>query len=328
MKAMTIPETGDPSVLTLAELPDPTPGETDILIEVHAAGLNPVDTKLRSGRFRAPVTFPMVPGFDVSGVVRAIGAQVTKFRPGDAVYASPPLFKPGAHAEYVVVDERVAARKPSCRSHAEAAAVPLALLTAWELLYDMADLREGQAVLIHAAAGGVGHLAVQLAKARGCAVLGTGSSDDSFALMKELGVDHAVNYKTEDVSERVMEITGGKGCDAVFDLVGADVFKSSIDLVATRGSLGTIVGIPADADLNPLFLKSASLHAEFMGATALGGGVPVHHGGVLKEAAAMIEAGTLLPHVAKTFALEDLAEAHTLQETGGVTGKLVIKLRD
>lgn len=328
MKAMTIPAPGEPSVLTLVDLPTPTPGDTEILIEVHAAGLNPVDTKLRSGKFRAPVEFPVVPGYDVSGRVAAIGSQVTKFRPGDAVYAGPPLFTPGAHAEFVVVDECVAARKPTCRSHVEAAAMPLALLTAWELLYDMANIQAGEIVLIHAAAGGVGHFAVQLAKARGCTVIGTASADESFALLDELKIDHAINYKTDNVKDRVMEITGGRGCDAVFDLVGENVFRGSIELVAVRGHLGTIVGIPADADLTPLFLKSASLHAEFLGATSLAGGVPKHQGKILKEAAVMTEAGTLQAHVSKTFALEDLAAAHTLQETGTVTGKLVIKVRD
>ncbi len=328
MKAMTIPQTGAPSVLTLADLPKPTPGDTEILIEVHAAAVNPVDTKLRSGKFRAPVEFPLVPGFDVSGVVREIGAQVTRFRPGDAVYASPPLFRPGAHAQYVVVDERVAARKPSSLSHVEAAAVPLALLTAWELLYDMADVQSGQTVLIHAAAGGVGHLAVQLAKARGCVVLGTASADDSFALLDQLGIDHAINYKSEGVKDRVMQITDGRGCDAVFDFVGQDVFLSSLDLVAVRGGLGTIVGIPADADLTPLFLKSASLHAEFMGATAMTGRTPAHHRAILKEAAGLIDAGSLQPHVSRIFPLDQLAEAHALQETGTVTGKLVIQVRE
>ncbi|MEM9881999.1 MAG: zinc-binding dehydrogenase [Planctomycetota bacterium] len=327
MKAIIVPETGAPSVLTAAELPDPTPGPTELLVEVHATATNPVDTKIRSGRFRAPVEFPLVAGYDVSGRVAAIGKQVTKFRPGDAVYASPPLFKPGANAEFVVVDEAVAARKPESLSHAEAAAMPLALLTSWELLYDMADVREGQTVLVHAAAGGVGHFAVQLAKARGCVVLGTASSDDSFTLMKQLGVDHVINYKAEDVQARVMELTDGRGCDAVFDLVGQDVFKPSIELVATRGGLGTIVGIPADADLTPLFMKSASLHAEFMGAVALAGGVPSHQGAILKEAAAMVEAGTLRPHVSRTFALDALAEAHALQETQGVTGKLAVAVR-
>lgn len=325
---MTIPATGEPSVLTLADVDKLTPGDHELLIEVHAAGLNPVDVKIRDGRFRAPLTFPVTPGYDVSGRVAAIGSGVTAFRPGDAVFASPPLFQPGAHAEYVVVDERVAARKPECLSHVEAAAMPLALLTAWELLYDMANLQADQTVLIHAAAGGVGHLAVQLAHARGCVVLGTASADDSFALLDELNIDHAINYKTEDVKDRVMTITEGLGCDAVFDLVGKDVFKSSIELVAVRGGLGTIVGIPADADLTPLFLKSASLHAEFMGATALAGRVAVHQGPILKQAAAMIEAGTLKPHVSQTFPLEDLAAAHELQASGTATGKLVIQVRN
>ena len=328
MKAMIIPATGEPSVLELADLESPTPGDHDLLVEVHAAAVNPVDTKLRSGKFRAPVDYPLVPGHDVSGVVRKIGPQVTRFRPGDAVFASPALFGPGSHAEQVLVDERVAARKPASLSHVEAAAIPLAAMTAWELLYDMAGLRSGQTVLIHAAAGGVGHFAVQLARARGAVVLGTASSDDSFALLEQLGLDHPINYRQDDVKQRVMQITGDRGCDVVLDLVGQAVFRPSIELVAARGCLGTIVGIPADADLNPLFLKGASLHAEFLGATELAGGIPEHQRTMLKELSAMVEQGTLKPHVSQTFALDQLAEAHTLQETAGVTGKLVIKVRD
>jgi NADPH2:quinone reductase len=328
MKAMTIPEYGDPAVLTLTEIEQPTPGDHDLLVEVHAAGLNPVDTKIRSGSFRAPIDLPLVPGYDVSGVVKAIGSQVTRFRPGDAVFASPPLFKPGAHAEYVCVDERVAARKPAGLSHTEAGSLPLVLLTAWELLYDMADVRAGQTVLIHAAAGGVGHIAVQLAKARGCTVLGTASSDDSFALLEEIGLDHALNYKTQDVAARVHEITDGRGCDAVFDLVGKAVFVPSLELVAVRGRLGTIVGIPTDADLTPLFMKSASLHAEFMGATAFAGQTPTHQADLLKQAAAMVDAGTLKPHVSRTYPLENLPAAHEHQASGTATGKLVITVKN
>ena len=328
MKAMTIPQTGEPSVLTLTDLDRPTPGRQDLLIEVHAAAVNPVDTKLRSGKFRAPVDYPLVPGHDVSGVVREIGPEVTRFRPGDAVFAMPALFGPGSHADYVLVDQRIAARKPASLSHVQAAAIPLAAMTAWELLYDMVGLQAGQTVLIHAAAGGVGHFAVQLAKARDARVLGTSSSDDSFALLDELGIDHAINYRQEDVKDRVMQITKGRGCDAVLDLVGQDVFKPSIDLVAARGALGTIVGIPADAELNPLFLKGASLHAEFLGATELAGGVPEHQSAMLRELSAMVERGELKPHVSHTFTLDQLAEAHTLQETAGVTGKIVVQLRD
>lgn len=324
---MTIPTFGEPSVLTLADLPDPTPGPTQLLIEVHAAASNPVDTKIRSGSFRAPLEPPVVPGYDVSGVVKAIGPDVTRFRPGDAVYASPPLFQRGSHAQYVVIEEAIACRKPESLSHVQAAALPLAVLTAWEVGYDMANLQAGQTALIHAAAGGVGHLLVQLAKARGCTVIATASSDESFALLETLNVDHTINYKSQDVASRVKEITDGRGCDAVFDLVGKAVFQPSVELVAVRGCIASIVGIPADADLNPLFLKSCSIHAEFMGATALAGRVPKHQANILKEVSAMVEAGTLKPHVSKTFPLEALAEAHTLQESKGVTGKLVITLR-
>ncbi len=326
MKAMTIPSYGEPSVLRLVDLPDPTPGERELLIRVKAAGLNPVDTKLRSGAFRAPIELPIVPGFDVSGVVEAVGKGVSNFQAGDEVFASPPLFKAGSHAEYVVIDERLVALKPAGLSHVEAAALPLALITAWEVAHDMAWLRSGQTVLIHAAAGGVGHLLVQLARAAGCTVLATASSPASMGLLRWLGVEHPINYKTTDVAERVKEITDGQGCDAVFDLVGREVFMSSIALVKVRGSLTTIVGIPKDADLTPLFLKSARLNAEFMGAIALAGGVATHQSRILGEAADMVAQNKLKPHVARTFTLDNLAEAHELQETGSVTGKLVIEM--
>ncbi len=324
MKAMTVPEFGEPSVLTLADQPDPTPSRGELLVEVHAAGLNPVDTKLRSGKFRGPVEPGFVPGYDVSGVVRALGEGCKRFKVGDAVYASPPLGRDGSHAELVIVNERVAAHKPHSLDHVQAAAVPLALITAWEVAYDMADVRPGQTVLIHAAAGGVGHLALQLAKARRCTVFATASRDESKQLCRDLGADEVIDYEQEDVGEVVSRLTAGMGCEAVFDFVGAEVFKASVPLVRLRGSLSTIVGIPKDADLTPLFMKAASLHAEFMGATALNGHVPDHQGHLLREAAAMIDAGTITPHVTATYPLADLAKAHADQATQHTAGKRVI----
>ena len=324
MKAMTVPEFGEPSVLTLDERPDPTPGRGELLVKVHAAGLNPVDTKLRSGKFRGPVEPGFVPGYDVSGTVAALGPGCGRFNVGDAVYATPPLGRDGAHAELVVVHERVAARKPESLDHVQAAAVPLALITAWEAVYDMADVRAGQTVLIHAGAGGVGHFAVQLAKARRCTVFATASRDESKALCRELGADEVIDYGREDVAEAVMKLTAGMGCEAVFDFVGAETFEMSLPLVRLRGSLTTIVGIPKDVDLTPLFMKSGTLHAEFMGATALGGHVPEHQGHLLREAAAMIDAGTMRPHVTATYPLADLAQAHADQAEKHTTGKRVI----
>ena len=244
------------------------------------------------------------------------------------MYVSPPLNRDGSHAERVVVDYRVAAKKPESLSHVEAAALPLVLLTAWEAMYDMADVRPRMNVLIHAAAGGVGHVAVQLAKARGCTVIGTASSDASFELLRSLGIDHVIDYKQEDVTARVRELTDGRGADAVFDFVGGDVFGASVEQLAVRGRLTTIVGVPPETDLAPLFLKSGQLNTEFMGATALAGQVPVHQSRILNEAAERVAAGSLRPHVSATFPLEELAAAHELQETRGVAGKVVIVVKE
>ena len=324
MKAMTVPEFGEPSVLTLADVPDPTPGRGELLIEVQASSVNPVDTKLRSGTFRGPVEPGFVPGYDVSGVVKALGPACGRFRVGDAVYATPPIGKNGAHAELVVVNERVAAKKPESLDHVDAAAVPLALITAWESVYDMANVRAGETVLIHAGAGGVGHFAVQLAKARRCTVFATASRDESKRLCHELGADEVIDYERDDVAEAVKGLTAGMGCEAVFDFVGAETFKLSLPLVRLRGRLTTIVGIPKDVDLTPLFMNSASLHAEFMGATALSGHVPEHQGHLLREAAALIDNGTIRPHVSATYPLADLAKAHEDQAEKHTMGKRVI----
>ena len=181
MRAMVIEEFGEPSVLKMKDMPEPELGEQDLLIEVYAAGLNPVDTKIRRGA-HGEKQFPLTLGFDVSGVVRAVGERVEHFQEGDEVYASPSLARHGSNAEYVAVDARTAALKPKKLDHPQAAALPLATLTAWESLHDRAKIHPGETVLIHAGAGGVGHFAVQLAKLHGCRVITTASREESIAL--------------------------------------------------------------------------------------------------------------------------------------------------
>jgi NADPH2:quinone reductase len=326
MRAMTITEFGSPDVLKLQDLPKPSPGPGQLLVEVHAAALNPVDTKIRKG-MHGLKNFPLIPGYDVSGVVTEVGAGVENFKPGDEVFAAPSLALHGAHAEFVLLDARATAIKPESIDHATAAAYPLVTLTAWEALHEKARLHEGETVLIQAGAGGVGHIALQLAKLHGCRVLTTASSDSSIALCRQLGADVVINYKTENVVERVMQETDQRGCNVVFDTVGGDTFNQCLDCV---GVLGRVVGIvlnQSDKIVPALFRKCASLHLEFMGAKQINNIDVESQGEILATAAELIDAGQLKTHIYKTIALEDLPAAHAEQETGHVNGKIVIKVK-
>ncbi|MBI1370241.1 MAG: zinc-binding dehydrogenase [Planctomycetes bacterium] len=326
MRAMTITQFGGPDVLKLADMPKPTPASGEVLVEVHAAALNPVDTKIRKG-LHGPKTFPLIPGYDVSGVIAAIGPNVAHFKVGDEVYASPSLFKHGAHAEYVLVDARVLAIKPKSIDHVTAAAFPLVTLTAWEALHERVGMHRGETVLIHAGAGGVGHIALQLAHHHGCRVFTTASTDDSVALCKKLGADVVINYKSENIIERVKEETGGKLCPVVFDTVGGPVFDQSLDCVAPLGRMVTIVLNDNGRIVPALFRKNATLHMEFMGAKQLHNMNVESQGEMLATAAELIDAGKLKTCLHKVIALDDLPAAHAEQETGTVHGKIVIKMR-
>jgi len=327
MRAMTIPDYGPPEALKLQDVPEPTPGEQELLIEVRASALNPVDCKLRSGKFRAPRDLPIVPGFDASGVVVGMGPRVEGFKEGDEVFVFPSVFRDGAHAERVTVDYRTAARKPAKLDHPTAALLPLVTITAWEAVHTRCRLHHGETILIQGGAGGVGHIAIQLAKAHGCRVLTTAGHDDSIALCKQLQADEVINYKQHDVAERVKELTDGRGCEVVLDCVGGDVFKQCLDCVAPEGRLATIVGVPAEADLSKLFLLHASLHTVFIGAADLYQSGLRRHGSILQTAAELADADKLIPHLFKTYPLEDLAAAHTQQETQRTVGKIGIAVR-
>jgi NADPH2:quinone reductase len=326
MHAMTIPDYGPADVLKLQDQPKPTPGDDDLLLEVHASALNPVDYKIRSGKFRAPRDLPIIPGFDVSGVVTGMGDNVQGFKEGDAVYAMPSVFRNGAHAEYVTVDHRTAARKPTNLDHATAALLPLVTITAWEAVHTRCRLHHGETILIQGGAGGVGHIAIQLAKTHGCRVLATAGHDESIALCEQLGAE-VINYQQETVPEAVKARTDGRGCDVVLDCVGGDVFAQSLPCVAPEGRLATIVGVPPETDLSPLFLLHGSLHTVFVGAADMYQTGLSRHGSILQTAAELADADKLKPHLFKTYPLADLAEAHTQQETQRTVGKIGIAVR-
>jgi NADPH2:quinone reductase len=327
MRAMVVPEFGSAEVLKLQEVPAPKPGEHDLLIEVHASALNPIDYKVRRGALAKGRPMPIILGFDVSGVVREVGKAVAGFRVGDEVYAAPSLVRNGSNAELVCVDARTAALKPKSLDHVQSAALPLVTITAWETLHRRARVEAGELVLIHAGGGGVGHVAIQLAKLHGCRVLTTASQPESLELCRQLAADVVINYRETDFVERVKQETTGRGCPVVFDTVGGETFDRSLDCVSVDGRLITCVGTPSSQIPQKLFRLCATLFFEFMGAPGVFGVRLESHGEILRAAAALADQGKLKPHVSRVLNLEEVAEGHRLLEDGHVTGKLVVKVK-
>ena len=278
-----------------------------MLVRVAAAGVNPVDWKVRArGGFLGDPPFTV--GWDVAGAVEELGGGVTRFAPGDRVFGMPRFPRQAAaYAEYVTSPSRQLARTPENLSDIEAAGLPLAGLTAWQALVETADVQPGQRVLVIAAAGGVGHLAVQIAKARGAYVIGTASAA-KHAFLTELGADEAIDYTSEDVAARVREI------DVVLDLVGGDDAGRTVSAVRAGG---IFIRVPSASDLEQL-LELAAGRVRVTGILV----EPDRLG--LEELAALVDAGELRVHVSQTFPLEEAARAHELCETGHTQGKLVL----
>ncbi|MFD6973091.1 NADP-dependent oxidoreductase [Streptomyces sp. NPDC059979] len=304
MRAIVVSQWGGPEVLTEAELDRPEPAIGEILVRVHAAGVNPVDWKTRASGALIPWgPVPQV-GWDVSGTVEAVGPGVTFHQVGDEVYGMPRFpQQAGAYAEYVTAPARHFARKPASLDHVEAAALPLAALTAWQALVDTAGVSAGQRVLVHAAAGGVGHLAVQIAKARGAYVIGTASAA-KHDLLRGLGADELIDYRTTDFEDVVSDV------DVVIDAIGGDYGQRSLKVLKPGGHLVTLPGpdgIPADAQ----GVQAAWVIVE-----------PDLKG--LEEIAALVEQGLLKPLIDTVLPLEQAAKAHELGEQGRTTGKIVL----
>ncbi len=333
MKAMVMTVPGAPKVLQLHEVPTPAlSGGRQLLVRLHAAGVNPVDTKLRGRGTYFPERMPAILGCDGAGVVEAAGPEAQDFQVGDAVYFCNGGIggHPGNYAEYAVIDERLAAPKPRTLSFVEAAAVPLALITAWEALHDRAHIQEGQQVLIHAGAGGVGHLAIQLAKLHGARVCATVSSPAKAELVSELGAELAVDYRKTDFVAAVNEWSGGRGVDMALDSVGGITFARTMSAVRHYGDLVTLLQPGADLDWKEARLRNLRVSFELMLTPMLYGlmNVQQHHADILRRAAALFDAGTLHIHISHTLPLEQAAEAHQLIEAGGVTGKIVLTIAE
>ncbi len=332
MKAVLMTEPGMPEVLQLQEVPQPEiTTDTEILVKLKAAGVNPIDTKLRSRGTFYPEKMPAILGCDGAGIIEAVGTGVTQFQVGDPVYFCDGGLgiDRGNYAEYTVVEEQFVSHKPQSLSFAEAAAAPLVLITAWESLYDRGKLQPGQSVLIHGGAGGVGHIAIQLAKLQGAEVVTTVSSAESADFVKQLGATLAINYKETDFVQQVLDWTGGEGVDLAFDTVGQQTFYETIPAVKLYGDLVTILEPDTRlGNLKEARLRNLRIGLELMLTPMLQRLVEEQkdQAKILQQSARLIDQGQLKICVSQTFPLEQAAKAHHMLEAGGMLGKIVLTL--
>ena len=329
MKAILMQTLGTPEVLTLADVPAPAiAGETDVLVRLKAAGVNPIDTKLRARGTYFPERMPAILGCDGAGVIEAVGSRVSRFKVGDAVYFCNGGIggEAGCYAEVAVVDERFAAHKPERLDFTQAAAAPLVLITAWEALHDRARMTAGQTVLIHAGAGGVGHVAIQLAKNAGCRVITTVSSAEKAEFVRALGADEVIRYRDTDFVAATLDLTEGQGADIVFDTVGGATFSASFAATRPYGDVVTLLQPGADTDWKTARLRNLRVSQELMLSPMYYGWTDAqqHQASILEQCAGLFDAGKLRVHVDRVLPLAQAAEAHRMIEAGKVIGKLVL----
>ncbi len=318
MRAMIIPEFGGPDLFEERDVERPEPGLGEVLVRVFASSANPIDTILRANGSFAGLEPPVILGADVSGVVEEVGPGVTDFAPGDEVYYTPEIFGPDsnrAYAEYHVVAADIVAEKPASLSHEEAAAVPLAGGSAYEGIVRRLVVQVGETVLIHGGGGGVGSFAVQIARASGARVLASAGTHNQDTL-KELGVDVAIDYTSEDVFEVALDDTGGAGVDAVFDTGGGDLIAGSLQATRTFGRLASIVSL--QGDLTPAYQLNQTIYGVLL----------TRERSRLDEMTRLIERGQVRPVIDEVLPLNQVAKAHERLDSGHGRGKVVLRVAE
>jgi NADPH2:quinone reductase len=327
MKAVVVTAAGDPSVLKLTDIAQPhitSPGQ--VKIQIRAAGINPVDTKVRANNMFG-AEFPFVPGCDGSGVIVETGTDVTRFKPGDSVWFCHGGLGPtqGNYTEFNVLEDWQCQIKPSSLDFIQAAAAPLVMITAWESLFTQANLQSNESVFIHAGAGGVGHVAIQLAKWKGARVITTVSSDEKATFVRSLGVDEIINYRTENVQKRILELTDNEGADVVYDTVGGSVFSDSIAVTRHYGRLVTLLS-PPDMDWSEARVRNLAIHFTLMLSPWLRNLKKEwrRQGEILNKCRTLCETGKLHIHINQTFPLVLASKAHSTIGKGHTSGKIVL----
>lgn len=316
MKALILNAFGGPQAFELRDVPKPVPHAGQVLVRVYATSINPLDYQVRRGDYPDLVPLPAITGHDVSGVVEALGPGVTAFAPGDEVWYTPQIFDgPGSYAEYHVAAEHIIGKKPAALSHLEAASLSLVGGTAWEALVVRAALRVGESVLVHGGAGGVGHVAIQLAKAIGAKVFTT-VREANIEFARSQGADVIIDYEKDDYLEVILRETAGRGVDVVFDTIGGNTLARSPDALAQLGRVVSIVDIAQPQNLANAWGKNASYHFVFTR----------QNRGKLDELSALVERGQLRPHVGEVYSLADIPLAHARLErrNNGLQGKIAI----
>lgn len=332
MQAVMMTRTGGPEVLEMRAVPVPALASPEhVLVRLHAAGVNPVDTKLRANGTYYPDKLPAILGCDGAGVVEQVGAKVTRFQAGDRVYFCSGGIgaEPGNYASYNTVHQDYCAVMPATLDFAEAAAVPLVLITAWEALHNHGQIKPADRVLIHAAAGGVGHVAVQLARHALARVAATVGDADKAAFARSLGAECLIEYKRQDFARAALDWTNGEGVDLTFDTVGGETFCKSFAATRVYGKVVTLLQSACDADaVKTARTRNQSIHYTLMLTPMFLGlhAARVHQREILEEGARRIDAGELKVHVQDVLPLAEVAEAHRRIGAGHSTGKLVLRI--
>ena len=333
MKAFIVDRYGGPDRVRAGEAPDPEVGENDVLIQVHAAGVNPMDSKIRNGDFKQilPYRFPLILGNEAAGVVVRVGSRVQRFKPGDEVYAKPDQDRIGTFAELIAIAEEDVAHKPKALTMEEAASIPLVGLTAWQALVERANLKRGEKILIHAGSGGVGSFAIQLAKHLG-AIVATTASAANFDLVKRLGADMVIDYRKDDF-ETIL-----KDYDVVLNSLAGETLDKSLRVLKPGGRLISISGPPDPdyaSDIGASWIvrvairlmsyrirrKSRRRHVRYSFLFVRASGDQ------LREISSLIDSGIIRPVVDRVFSFESTKEAMAYVETGRAKGKVVVKVR-
>jgi len=308
MKAVRMHAYGGPEVLKYEDAPRPEPATGEVLVKVHAAGVNPVGWKIRDGYMKnfLHYSLPFILGWDLSGVVEAVGPGVTDWKAGDEVYSRPDLGRNGAYAEYIAARASELGRKPKSLDHVNSSAIPLAALTAWQAMFDAGGLTAGQRILIHAAAGGVGTFAVQLAKWKGAYVIGT-ASERNHAILRELGADEVIDYNRTPFETVVRDV------DVVLDAMGGETRQRSWQVLKKGGILVSIVGPPSAEDAAAHGVRQAGIFVQPNRAQ-------------LEEIARLVDSSKLRPIVEEVLPLKHAALAHEKNQTLHTRGKLVLRV--
>lgn len=317
MKAIVVREFGGPDVMKVETVPDPSPGPGQVLVRVHAVGVNPVDGYIRSGTYARKPALPYTPGTDIGGVVQAVGAGVTRVKPGDRVYA---FFAVGGCAELAICEDWQAVPLPARASFAQGAAMGVPYGTAWRALFIRARAKAGETVLVHGASGGVGLGAVQMARSHGLTVIGTAGTAEGLALVKAQGAHHVLNHRDADYLQQVLPLTGGRGVDVVLEMLANVNLDRDLELMALGGRI-VVIGNRGRVEIDPR--KAMAKDAAILGMTLFNTTRPEFdeiHAGL----SAGLENGTLKPVIAKEMPLADAAKAHVAVMEPGAMGKIVL----